>query len=537
MSPPLQRDDRGRVADSTSASELGRLGGRPPKPKALELPRSDSHATDVLAGCELIESRLVAKGFPATSSWWRETFERWYLSGRRQLVARVGRRGGKSSSFSRLAVAEALFGHHDVPPGDLGWVAIISTDRREAVGRLRTIEAILDALGIEWDPAPGLTHAIQLRDKRVGFRVFTASIRGVSGFTSIFVLCDEVAKWMDADTGSNPATVVLQSVRPTMQTMPSARIALSSSPMARWDAHYDAFEAGETAYQLTAYAPTWEAHPALTEEQTRRDEPDEFAWSREYRAFPADEMLESILTGAELDAVRRLAPNDLPHTTGLTYGAAIDPATRGNAWTLVVVALYDSPYGPVRKVVLNREWRGARSRPLSPRDTLEAVAVELAPYDVTLVWSDQASGDALRELASDAGLTLVVEPWTQASKIAAYSDLVTWVRTKAVELPPDPVLRQDLLGVRRKYSRNGVTIDVTTTPDGRHSDYAPAVAMALSRSLGRQVMPAPELGTQAFANKLREDRKAAWREKQDRAAWMPNGDAEDRGAGAWWRQR
>jgi len=156
--------------------------------KRLEPERSGSHVDDVLRGYDEIEERLVAAGFPPTSPWWRATIERWYrgtdnAGGVRQLVARVGRRGGKSSTLSRLAVAEALYGHHDVPPGDLGFVAVISTDRKEAARRLRTIKSILDALRIEYEPVPDTPMAIYVVDTRIGFSVFTASVAGVSGFT------------------------------------------------------------------------------------------------------------------------------------------------------------------------------------------------------------------------------------------------------------------------------------------------------------------------------------------------------------------
>jgi hypothetical protein len=297
-----------------------------------------AHAEEILARYDEVDARLVAVGFPKTSPWWRETFERWYRSGCRQLVPRCGRRAGKSSSLSRLGVVEALYGQHTVPPGDVGTVAIISTRRDEAAKRLRTVTSILDALGERHRPLSGGALGVELVGRRVAFQVFAASIAGVSGFTSIFVLCDEVAKWLDSDTGANPATEVLASVRPTMATQPNARIVLSSSPMGMLDAHYDAFEAGDDAYQLTAYAPTWEANPTLTEADTRLLERDESTWLREYAAVPQAEVESALLTEMLVDRATRAEPRDLPRAPGHYYAATIDPATRGNAWTLVVAA-------------------------------------------------------------------------------------------------------------------------------------------------------------------------------------------------------
>src|SRR5690606_29114107 len=94
-----------------------------------------------------LDKALVKKSFPVMSPFWTSTFERFISSGKRQLVARVGRRGGKSSSLCRFAVAFArAYDVTKIPPGDTGVVAFVSVNRDEAAQRLRTIKAILDAI-------------------------------------------------------------------------------------------------------------------------------------------------------------------------------------------------------------------------------------------------------------------------------------------------------------------------------------------------------------------------------------------------------
>ncbi len=142
-----------------------------------------AYAAEMNARFDALERALVAKGFPATSPWWREKgVRRHFDHGGRQVVLRVGRRGGKSSTLCRIGVVEALYGRHVVPPGDLGVVAIISVNRDEASQRLRTIKAILDAIGVAYRPIDG---GIELEGRSVGFKVYTASVSGVSGFTAI----------------------------------------------------------------------------------------------------------------------------------------------------------------------------------------------------------------------------------------------------------------------------------------------------------------------------------------------------------------
>lgn len=449
----------------------------------LDLERRGTHEEDIRRGYAEVEARLVAAGFPETSPWWFEVFDRWWESGKRQLVPRVGRRGGKSSSLSRLAVVEALYGHHDVPPGDTGWVAIISTDRSEASGRMRTICAILDALGIAWKPAYRLSNAIELVGRRIGFRVFTASIGGVSGFTAIFVLCDEVAKWMDEDTGSNPATEVLASVGPTMETMLNARIVLSSSPWGMLDAHYDAFEKGDTELQMVCWAATWIANPSTTEEKTRISQPDEARWEREYAAIPMAQAETSLLSALLVDRGTRKPPQHwtLPPEHGHRYAAFIDPATRGHAWTLVIVTRGSDR---VKRIAFVKEWRGTRKMPLSPGKVFAEIATIAERYPgARALRSDQWSEDALAEIARGYGLSLLCdEPWTSVRKREGYEAVLSALQEGTLELHPDPQVKADLLGVRKKLTRNGVTYELVEQ-NGRHSDYAPAIAMAALESI------------------------------------------------------
>lgn len=413
---------------------------------------------------------LEKKGWPPTSRWWLAAVRRWYESGRTQAVFRVGRRGGKSTTLSRLAVCEALYGKHVVPPGDIGVVAIISTRREEAVERLRTIKAILDALDVSYRERD---MTLELTERRIMFRVYVATVAGVSGFTSIFVFCDEVSKWKDIDTGSNPADQVLKSVRPTLATMPFGKIVLSSSPLGKHDAHFDAYAEGDTDMQCVDYAPTWVANPTLTEARTKQLETDPSTWEREYRAIPQEDDDTSLLSAVLLRACQR--PSFLIDKDRYRYVAAIDPATRGNAWTLVVATQNEHQ---VRQIVFAHEWLGHRRKPLVPSEVFAETAELLKPYGLTAVWSDQYASDALRDIARMHGVYVHIEPWTQPLKADAYEHLKSLSQEKRLELIENPTLLSDLLGIRLRLSRSGVNYDLAEE-GARHSDYAPAAAMAI----------------------------------------------------------
>ena len=181
-----------------------------------------------------LDAELVAAGWPPMSPWWKRKIARFVRSGLRRWVVRVGRRGGKSSTLCRLAVAWALFGEWYVPPGDVAVIPFVSIDRPEANGRLRTISEILTVLGVEYAPKG---ETLQVRSRNVAFRVATCSVSGTVGFTAIAAFADEMARWESRDTSANPAREVMGSLRPTMATQPTAFEVCSSSPWGTIDYH------------------------------------------------------------------------------------------------------------------------------------------------------------------------------------------------------------------------------------------------------------------------------------------------------------
>jgi len=472
---------------------------------------------------ERIDAELVKAGWPATSPWWRQQVERYFTSTVTQVVFRVGRRGGKSSTLCRIAVVEALHGKHAVPPGDTGFVAFVSVSRDEAAERLRTISDILDVLKVDHHPRGA--SRIDLLHKPIAFRVFAASVGGVSGFTCICLICDEVAKWKDMTTGVNPATEVLASARPTLATMPNAKILLSSSPLGELDAHAAAYSEGDSDFQFVAWAPTWIAHPALTEEETRKREPNELRWRREYGAIPLEGTEDGVFTSYLLDRATRDLPR-IPYDPELSYVAWMDPATRGNAWTFAIATRrWVGELGSEickGSIVTCCEWQGTPSHPLDPEVILAKIAAECRQYGIEAVHSDQHHADSLRSIGRRVGILVIIDPSTDRTKMTRYEGLSERLACGEIEIPPDKQLRADLLAVTRHLTPNGFTIRLPTTGDGRHADYAPTVAGALGWRLlepERPKVPILTAGDRAKAEAARLNAFAAahWAKLNERA--------------------
>ena len=196
----------------------------------------------------------------------------------------------------------------------------------------------------------------------------------------------------------------------------------------------------------------------------------------------------SMFSGDDLSLVTRRDALEIEPQAGHQYVAAMDPATRGDAWTLVVATRRADG---VCSIVLARQWQGLRGEPLSPDRVLAEIAEALRPYDVARVSTDQWAADALIDIGARHSLWIASEAITAARKVDLFESLRTRVLARTVELPPLRELQDDLRRVRKRITQSGVTIDLPRA-SGRHCDYAFAAALVLAQPMGQ-----PELNATA----------------------------------------
>lgn len=232
-----------------------------------------------------LDEALVAKGFIETPKCWWDIIERFERSLKERIVIRKGRRVGASTLIApRQVVSEALWGEHR---HDLGTqehtYAFLSISKEEAANRLKGIEAILKALDVPYRKAGS---QITLTNRPAIFKVVVANYRRAVGETVAFCWCDEVTRWIDKDTSANPANEVIKSIAPALLTLPNAKMWVVSSALGNDDYHAQLYDLGETDGQCVAFGSTWDLNPTLTEEKTKKIEPDHKTWLREYAAIP-----------------------------------------------------------------------------------------------------------------------------------------------------------------------------------------------------------------------------------------------------------
>jgi len=186
---------------------------------------------------------------------------------------------------------------------------------------------------------------------------------------------------------------------------------------------------------------------------------------------------DALLSSVDVQACTRAGPDELERAPRNNYSAAIDPATRGNGWTLTIVTS-DSP-GRYRTAVA-RQWKGTAIKPLSPRQVLREIAVICGRYGVDTLSTDQWSIDALRDIAEEVGLQLREYALNPELWRTMAENLRVLVAEHRLELPDNPTLRADLLGIQRRLTAQSWTPALaSTTGDNRHSDYVPSLCLAL----------------------------------------------------------
>lgn len=227
----------------------------------------------------------------------------------------------------------------------------------------------------------------------------------------------------------------------------------------------------------------------------------------------------------------RASADAIPPEDRHTYVAAMDPATRGNSWSLVIgdrVRRLDEKgdtINTVKRVVLATQWTGNPITPLKPRATMREIAEVLEEYNIDWLYTDQWSADSLKDHAQEFGLSLVENTLLQDEAYQAAVNLREAMAESLVEIPNDPMVQKDLRLVRRVVNRRGPAIVLPVTTDGRHCDYAATIMQLFRHWLEEDKAPAPKYGTESYMKKeLAEMRQRAY----DRVR------AQDKLSKEWW---
>jgi hypothetical protein len=415
-----------------------------------------------------IEKVLVAKRWVPISPWWWDVLERAYRSGKRNMVLRGGRRGGKSSTIiGRVAVFEMLSKKHTVPPGDVGWFIVLSADKAQAKNRIKTAHKALEDLDIDHRAT---TEEITLHDRPIGMKAIAATLEAVVSDTCIGCLCDEMARWKDRETGANPAKDILTSLKPSMATMPKAVAWYVSAPWSTLDEHHKMVEAGRDESQEVFIGSTWEMNPTISERDTHRLERDKVSRDREYGAIPMSSDETKFFAAAFIED----ACKPKHWTTRGDRIAGADFAFRRNSSALVVLDKHDE-----FKTLLAAEERVPGDRPLVPSKTIADLVGIAADHGCGGVACDLHYIESVREVTDKLQVSLLSFPADNEGISQAYIRARVLLADGMLDLSAAPEqLIEQLKETTSQPTVTGMTIK-NPIKDGRHGDIVSAFICAI----------------------------------------------------------
>ena len=160
------------------------------------------------------DERLVARGLPATSDWWKWSISSYFDSGLVWLLVEAGRGAGKSTTLERFLLVVTIHTPRVVPPGQTWQLPFISVRPEDARRRIFELQAMLRAAYfIEAKPARDAITITDAHGNQIEIASMAATIGNVSGASTVGAILDEAAKL--AIGGTNPDGEMVASLAET----------------------------------------------------------------------------------------------------------------------------------------------------------------------------------------------------------------------------------------------------------------------------------------------------------------------------------
>jgi hypothetical protein len=397
-----------------------------------------------------------------------------------EIVAIVGRRGGKSRLSAALAIEAACLTYWapHLAVGEVPVVAIIAADRSQATVVMNYTRGLLQSAPLldrmivrETDTAIELVNGVRIE-------VTTCSARTSRGYSFATVICDELAFWR-SETSSEPDTEVLGAVKPGLSTLRGSRLVCISSPYAKsgalWTAFKDHFgKDGDPT--LVWVAPSLTMNPSLDPAVvTAAYERDPESASAEYGAeFRRD--VAAFVDRATVEAAVLAGVQGIPPDPGRRYFAFTDPAGGSGADSMTLAIAHREPDGTVVLDCLTE-----RTPPFSPENVTAEFARVLRAYGCASVHGDRYAGGWPSERFSAHGIAYEPSAKTKSEVYVEFLVLLNSGRAKLLDLAR---LVAQFCSLERRATRGGGK-DIVDHGAHGHDDSANAAAGALTLAATR----------------------------------------------------
>ena len=418
-----------------------------------------------------------------------------------ELLIQAGIRSGKSLFCAAKAIQiSQTCDVSRVRPGEYPRVALVSTSKDNAkivfdhlAGSLEHSEALRGLLvgkptESEWVKTLTLRHPSGVP---IEVRVAVLSRAGSSlvGRWHAGVVFDEAPRMVGAEEGVLNLTDARRSI--LGRILPGGQIMYIGSPWAPFGPVYEMHQEhfghpSQDVVVVKARGPDMNPYYWTQEACDDLKRRDPVAHRTDVEAEFADPE-QTMFPSVDIERATRQNPLQLQPQERWHYVAAMDPATRGTAWTLVVIGCsgYNDAGRPMYTVAVARQRIGSSVSPLSPREVMHEYCALVKIYGCDTIISDQYGADALKDFAADDGI-MIQEVQLLGARAAGgtrfemFENLRVMLSEGQLELANEPDLRGDLVMIKRRVTPNGVTVVLPRSAGGRHCDFGPPLAMAMA---------------------------------------------------------
>jgi hypothetical protein len=386
-----------------------------------------------------------------------------------ELVAVVGRRGGKSRAIAVLAVYLAgLCDHRNVlAPGERALVLCIAPDSRQA-------RIVLDYATAAFEATPIMRQLIASRTSDtlslttgIDIEVRAASFRRLRGHTFIAAIADEAAFYFADESSANPDTEILAAVRPGLSTT-NGLLAMISSPYAKrgelFEAHRRHYGPQGDPRILVAQGTSRDFNPSLPQAVVDRAlERDRAAASAEYLAqFRSD--IESFIAREQVEACVEAGVSERAPANGVHYINATDPSGGSSDSMACAIGHMDADLLVVDAV---REIRS----PFDPESATAEIAQLFALYHVSKTTGDRYSAQWCAQSFEKRSIRY---EHGEQNKSQLYLEMLPRINARTIRLLDHPRSINQICNLERRTVRGGR--DSIDHPPNTHDDCANAIA-------------------------------------------------------------
>ena len=391
----------------------------------------------------------------------------------------IGRRGGKDSIASAIAIHAAVFGQFErhVRPGERPVILLLASTREQAGGLLQYVRGYFETVPLLQPLVQRITGGLIELTTGVDIVIAASDYRSIRGRTVALAVLNEIAFWKD-DSGryQSPDTEIYSAILPSLVTLRQAGSLLIgiSSVHRKLGLLYDKFVSYHGKPDpdvLVVKAPSRTFNPTISERDITLDmrlDPDKgrAEWLSEWRTDISSFIDREIVEGLVDIGIRERG-----YDPAIRNYVAFADESGGSGQDSSTLCIVHAEAGGLVVQDVARRW----PPPFSPSDVIAEKAKLLRTFRLTEVSGDHWSGGIVPDLYRRNGVK-----YQKALKAKGdlYIDLLHILNSGRVRLLDEPVQVSELCNLERRVAFGGrASVD---HPQNGHDDLANSLAGAVT---------------------------------------------------------